>query len=77
MPQLLEALKHVEPPIAVPSPVKMIHDAFPEAVKITGDEVAGGTEREANIRALMEGKAKVGLIHNAGIGGVNILVFKR
>jgi len=23
------------------------------------------------------GKAKVGLIHNAGIGGVNILVFKR
>jgi len=32
---------------------------------------------EAGPRQVKEGKAKVGLIHNAGIGGVNILVFKR
>lgn len=32
---------------------------------------------EAGARQVKEGKAKVGLIHNAGIGGVNILVFKR
>jgi hypothetical protein len=31
-------------------------------VKITGDETAGGTERERNIKALMDGKAKVGII---------------
>ena len=32
---------------------------------------------EAGPRQVKGGKAKVGLIHNAGIGGVNILVFKR
>lgn len=32
---------------------------------------------EAGPRQVKDGKAKVGLIHNAGIGGVNILVFKR
>ena len=32
---------------------------------------------EAGARQVKDGKAKVGLIHNAGIGGVNILVFKR
>ena len=32
---------------------------------------------EAGPRQVKEGKAKVGLIHNAGIGGVNILAFKR
>lgn len=32
---------------------------------------------EAGPRQVNGGKAKVGLIHNAGIGGVNILVFKR
>lgn len=31
---------------------------------------------EAGPRQVKGGKAKVGLIHNAGIGGVNILVFK-
>jgi conjugative element/phage-associated large polyvalent protein/transglycosylase-like protein with SLT domain/type III restriction/modification enzyme restriction subunit len=62
MPQLLEALKAVQPPIAVPSPVRLIQDAFPEAVKITGDEEAGGTQREKNIQAIMKGDAKVGII---------------
>lgn len=32
---------------------------------------------QAGARQVKDGKAKVGLIHNAGIGGVNILVFKR
>ena len=32
---------------------------------------------EAGPRQVKGGKAKVGLIHNAGIGGVNILAFKR
>ncbi len=32
---------------------------------------------EAGPRQVKGGKARVGLIHNAGIGGVNILVFKR
>jgi benzoylsuccinyl-CoA thiolase BbsB subunit len=32
---------------------------------------------EAGPRQVKDGNAKVGLIHNAGIGGVNILVFKR
>jgi benzoylsuccinyl-CoA thiolase BbsB subunit len=32
---------------------------------------------EAGPRQVKDGKAKVGLIHNAGIGGVNILAFKR
>jgi len=32
---------------------------------------------EAGARQVKDGRAKVGLIHNAGIGGVNILVFKR
>jgi len=32
---------------------------------------------EAGPRQTKDGDAKVGLIHNAGIGGVNILVFKR
>lgn len=32
---------------------------------------------EAGPRQVKGGNAKVGLIHNAGIGGVNILVFKR
>jgi len=62
MPLILEALKRVTPPIAVPSPVRLIQDAFPEAVKITGDEVAGGMQREKNIKQIMDGKAKVGII---------------
>ncbi|MFQ5381696.1 MAG: thiolase family protein [Dehalococcoidia bacterium] len=32
---------------------------------------------EAGPRQVKDGDAKVGLIHNAGIGGVNVLVFKR
>jgi benzoylsuccinyl-CoA thiolase BbsB subunit len=32
---------------------------------------------EAGPRQVREGKATTGLIHNAGIGGINILVFKR
>ncbi|MBA4181685.1 MAG: hypothetical protein C0506_13935 [Anaerolinea sp.] len=32
---------------------------------------------EAGPRQVKDGEAKVGLIHNAGIGGVNILIFKR
>jgi len=62
MPEILEALKGVTPPIEVPSPVRLIQDAFPDAVKITGDETAGGGQRDANIKAVMDGKAKVAIV---------------
>ena len=54
--------------IDISSPVKALTDAFPEAVKVTGDEIAGSAHRNNNVQLFMAGKAKVMVVTQAAGG---------
>jgi hypothetical protein len=50
------------------SPIATLLDAFPEAVKITGDEAAGTALRQANVDAFNQGKSRVSVVTMAAGG---------
>lgn len=54
--------------LIIGSPVDKLVAAFPNAVRITGDEAAGTMLRDANVRAFQSGKSNVAVVTQAAGG---------
>ena len=60
MPEILTFLRRHD--IEIPSPIQRLRREFPDAVEITGDQQAGGAERQHAIDQFQENEAKEALV---------------